>query len=355
MTKARAPDRLTARSYAHGEGRAGKSCAAADSVAPSPPSRHLLRRSAARVRPRRAFAVLAALLVAVAVGLALASGGGALGTAGRRRRRRPDGARRRRRPRVGRRAADRRADRARRGERDADRRARCAPAARRRGSRSARRASGWPTRPPAPSSRCSSARRARSRRCSRAPTPTTSRSRAARVWIASSADGRVYVRRARAARPRGRCRPGRAPVALAADARRVVAVDDRSGTLTVFDARTRGAGRLAGAASAARRSTSRSRATPRGSPTPPAAGSSPSTSPPGAIERTRRRRPPPGRDRRRGRGRLRAHRRRTGAGPRRSGPARAASVDAEPAALAVDAEHVWVASPSSDEVLRFER
>ena len=31
------------------------------------------------------------------------------------------------------------------------------------------------------------------------------------------------------------------------------------------------------------------------------------------------------------------------------------SVDAEPAALAVDAEHVWVASPSSDEVLRFER
>ena len=31
------------------------------------------------------------------------------------------------------------------------------------------------------------------------------------------------------------------------------------------------------------------------------------------------------------------------------------AVGAEPAALAVDAEHVWVASPGSDEVLRFER
>ena len=60
------------------------------------------------------------------------------------------------------------------------------------------------------------------------------------VWIASSADGRVYV--VEPGRDTARPLPaGQSPVALAADARRVVAVDDRSGTLTTFDARARAA------------------------------------------------------------------------------------------------------------------
>ena len=174
------------------------------------------------------------------------------------------------------------------------------------------------------------------------------------VWIASSADGRVYVVEPQARAPRP-LPAGVSPVALAADDRRVVAVDDRGGTLTTFDARARAARRARRCASAARRSTWRSPATPRGSRTPPAGGSSPSTSRTGAIERT-----------------VAVGRRPVAlaaagddvyvltAGDRAAARARRPvrsrrAVGAEPAALAVDAEHVWVASPSSDEVLRFER
>jgi DNA-binding beta-propeller fold protein YncE len=58
------------------------------------------------------------------------------------------------------------------------------------------------------------------------------------LWIASSADGRVYVLEPGGGAPRV-LPAGRSPVALAADGARVVAVGDRDGALAAFDARAR--------------------------------------------------------------------------------------------------------------------
>ena len=193
--------------------------------------------------------------------------------------------------------------------------------------------------------------RARSPRCSRAPTPATSRSRAARV-DRGSADGRVYV--VEPGRDAARPLPaGQSPVALAADARRVVAVDDRGGTLTAFDARTRAAAgspvqlggapvdvALAGdtawvadaaggrivAVDLAAGTIARTVAVGRRPVAIAAAGDDVYVSPRASLVRVRD-------------GRVRSRR----------------AVGATPAALAVDAEHVWVAFPGADEVLRFER
>jgi DNA-binding beta-propeller fold protein YncE len=55
------------------------------------------------------------------------------------------------------------------------------------------------------------------------------------LFVASSSDGRVYVKTPAATTA---VRTGRSPVALAADARRVVVADSRDGTLTTIDART---------------------------------------------------------------------------------------------------------------------
>ena len=57
------------------------------------------------------------------------------------------------------------------------------------------------------------------------------------VWVASTADRQVY-----ALEPGGRSKgidAGEGPIALAADARRVVAVDPSAGSITIIDARTR--------------------------------------------------------------------------------------------------------------------
>ena len=77
--------------------------------------------------------------------------------------------------------------------------------------------------------------------------------------------GRPQGLRARAARPLKGIEAGEGPVALAADARRVVAVDAPAGSISIIDARTREfSGQVR---SAGRRWTSRSRATRRGWPT----------------------------------------------------------------------------------------
>jgi DNA-binding beta-propeller fold protein YncE len=166
------------------------------------------------------------------------------------------------------------------------------------------------------------------------------------VWIASSADGRVYVVEPGTTRP---LPAGRSPVALAADERRVAAVDDRGGTLTMFDARARAvtgspvqiggapvdvalAGDTAWVADAAG---GRIVAVKDGAVTDSiAVGRRPVALATAGVDvyvltadelvRVRD-------------GRVRSRRSVRGA------------------ALAVDAEHVWVAAPSSDEVLRFER
>ena len=58
------------------------------------------------------------------------------------------------------------------------------------------------------------------------------------VWVASSADGRVYALEPGGG-PARALQVGRSPVALAADERRVVAADARAGTLAIIDARNR--------------------------------------------------------------------------------------------------------------------
>ncbi len=172
------------------------------------------------------------------------------------------------------------------------------------------------------------------------------------VWIASSADGRVYV--VEPGRETARPLPaGSSPVALAADARRVVAVDDRSGILTTFDARARAAtgspvqiggapvdvalagdtawvadaagGRIV-AVDLAAGAIERTVDVGRRPVAIAAAGEDVYVVTAGELVRVRD-------------GRVQSRR----------------SVGGAPAALAVDAEHVWVASPSSDEVLRFDR
>ena len=170
------------------------------------------------------------------------------------------------------------------------------------------------------------------------------------VWIASSADGRVYVIEPGNETPRP-LPAGVSPVALAADDRRVVAVDDRGGTLTTFDARTRSAAgspvRVGGAlvdvalagdtAWVADAAGGRIVAVKGGAVTDSiAVGSRPIALATagddvyvlaaGDLVRVRD-------------GKVRSRR----------------AVGADAAALAVDAEHVWIASPNSDEVLRFER
>ena len=166
------------------------------------------------------------------------------------------------------------------------------------------------------------------------------------VWVASSADGRVYVVEPGTTRP---LPAGRSPVALAADERRVVAVDDRGGTLTTFDPSRRAtvgspvhiggapvdvalAGDTAWVADAAGGrivavkdgAVTDSVAVGRRPVALATAGADVYVLTADELVRVRD-------------GRVRSRR----------------SVRA--AALAVDAEHVWVASPSSDEVLRFER
>ncbi len=170
------------------------------------------------------------------------------------------------------------------------------------------------------------------------------------VWIASSADGRVYVAEPGTdiARP---LPAGVSPVALAADERRVVAVDDRGGTLTTFDARRRAAvgspvrvgGALVDVALAgdtawvADATGGRIVAVQGGAVTDSiAVGRRPvalATAGDDVYVVTERELVRV-RD-----GEVRSRR----------------AVGAEAAALAVDAEHVWVSSPNTDEVLRFER
>jgi DNA-binding beta-propeller fold protein YncE len=170
------------------------------------------------------------------------------------------------------------------------------------------------------------------------------------VWIASSADGRVYVVEPGVATARP-LPAGVSPVALAADERRVVAADDRGGTLTTFDARTRAvtgspvrvggalvdvalAGETAWVADAAGGriiavrggAVTDSVAVGRRPVALATAGEDVYVLTADDLVRVRD-------------GEVRARR----------------SVGAEAAALAVDADHVWVASPATDEVLRFER
>jgi DNA-binding beta-propeller fold protein YncE len=170
------------------------------------------------------------------------------------------------------------------------------------------------------------------------------------VWIASSADGRVYV--VEPGRETARPLPaGVSPVALAADDRRVVAVDERGGTLTTFDVRGRRAAgspvRIGGAlvdvaltgetAWVADAAGGRIVAVESGAVTESiAVGRRPIALAPAGedmyvltaedLVRVRD-------------GEVRSRR----------------SVGAEAAALAVDADHVWVSSPNTDEVLRFGR